>query len=100
MTGGSYFTLVVEISFTFLVWRKSTRWLILIGAVMLHTGIGLIMGLTTFSMTMMCLMLCFLPPETFHRALTALSSKASALRGKALSDPRAARKEPALVGKA
>ncbi|HKB42019.1 MAG TPA: HTTM domain-containing protein [Gemmataceae bacterium] len=100
MTGGSYFTLVVEISFTFLVWRKSTRWLILIGAVMLHTGIGLIMGLTTFSMTMMCLMLCFLPPETFHRALTALSSKASALRGKALSDPRAARKEPALAGKA
>src|SRR5207248_3359382 len=45
MLGGTYFTLFLEISFTFLIWRKSTRWLMIILSVLLHTGIGLIMGL-------------------------------------------------------
>src|SRR5262249_21782239 len=81
MTGGTYFTLVLEIGFAFLVWRKSIRWLMVIGAVLLHTGIGLIMGLATFSLCMLCLLLCFVPAETFHRLVDLVSEQARTLKG-------------------
>ncbi|MBI1915965.1 MAG: HTTM domain-containing protein [Planctomycetes bacterium] len=97
---GSYFTLFIEISFTFLIWRKSTRWLMIIGAVLLHTGIGLIMGLATFSLCMLCLVLCFVPAETFHRLIDATFGQARSLKGKVLGARHAARKETALAGQA
>ena len=63
MSGGAVFTLFMELGFPFLVWNKQLRWLMLCGSVMLHTGIGLFMGLTTFSLLMLCLVLSFVPPE-------------------------------------
>jgi len=33
------------------------------GSIMLHTGIGILMGLTTFSLCMVTLVLGFVPPE-------------------------------------
>jgi uncharacterized membrane protein YphA (DoxX/SURF4 family) len=69
MTVSSIFTLVFEISFTFLVWPRRTRWVILWMAIALHGGIGLFMGLKTFSMMMLTMCLAFVAPETIHRLL-------------------------------
>jgi hypothetical protein len=38
-------------------------------AVLLHAGIGVIMGLTTFSLLMLCLLLAFIPGEAVRRAI-------------------------------
>src|SRR5262249_18368617 len=40
MTGGSVFTLFLEIGFPFLVWRRAWRWLMVALAMLLHFGIG------------------------------------------------------------
>jgi len=75
MTGGTYATLALEISFPFLVWRPKLRWLMLCGSVLMHTGIGLIMGLSTFSLFMLCLALAFVPAQTHHAFVNLLSHK-------------------------
>jgi hypothetical protein len=67
--GGCVFTLVMEIGLPFLIWVPRLRWLMIIGAVLLHTGIALSMGLTTFGMLMLCMLLAFIPPETFDQLL-------------------------------
>jgi Vitamin K-dependent gamma-carboxylase len=66
MSGGAAFTLFMEIGLPFLIWHKKLRWLMVCGAVMLHMGIGLIMGLVTFSMVMLCLVFSFIPPEAIR----------------------------------
>jgi len=60
-TGGTVFTLVFEISFAFLVWERSLRPLLIIGAVLLHLGIALCMGLVAFSIMMLTGVLAFVP---------------------------------------
>jgi hypothetical protein len=54
-------TLIVEIGFPFLVWYPRWRWAMICGSVMLHTGIAVIMGLTTFSVIMVCMVSSFIP---------------------------------------
>ncbi|QDU19690.1 HTTM domain-containing protein [Urbifossiella limnaea] len=59
-TFGVWFTLGLEISFPFLVWtrlRPFYLWL----AVLLHAGIGILMGLTMFELLMMVMLLAYLP---------------------------------------
>jgi hypothetical protein len=70
MTGGALFTLAVEIGFPFLVWVRKLRWICLAGAVALHTGIALSMGLNVFSMCMIVLLMAFIPVEAIHRLLS------------------------------
>jgi hypothetical protein len=67
MHGGVLFTLFMELSFSYLVWLPRWRWVMIIGAVMLHTGIALVMGLVGFSLSMLTLLLVFVPPETVRR---------------------------------
>lgn len=74
VTGSIAFTLVVELCFPFLVWIKSTRWLMICGSVMLHTGIGVSMGLVTFSLMMMVMVLSFIPPEVIGRLIENVQS--------------------------
>jgi hypothetical protein len=62
-TGGTFFTLIFEISFAFLVWNRSLRPLLIIGAVLLHLGIALCMGLVAFSMMMLTGVLAFVPSD-------------------------------------
>src|SRR5262249_18410066 len=50
LSGGAIFTLVLEIGFPPLVWSRPLRWVMVSGAVLLHVGIGLSMGLVTFSL--------------------------------------------------
>lgn len=66
VTGGVLFTLVFEISFCYLVWNRRLRWTMIAAAVMLHTGIAFFMGLTTFSLMMLAVVLSFTPPEAVH----------------------------------
>jgi hypothetical protein len=74
MTTAGAFTLFFEIGYVFLIWRPSTRWLMLTMAVILHGFIGLFMGLKTFSLIMLVMNMAFLSPRTvnlflrpFHR---------------------------------
>jgi hypothetical protein len=91
---GVVFTLVVEIGFPFLVWPRATRWLFVCGSVLLHTAIGLTMGLTSFSLMMLAMLLAFVPPEAVRQLLGGLGDQA-----RRLSRPRAERpaKEVALT---
>lgn len=63
MTAGCVFTLFLELAFPFLVWYPRWRWVMMAGAILLHTGIGILMGLTMFSTLMILLVASFLPPE-------------------------------------
>lgn len=75
MSGGVVFTLFTELSFPFLVWLPRWRWLMVGGAVLLHTGIGVFMGLTTFSLFMLSLVASFIPPEVIRLFLKQLTSR-------------------------
>lgn len=73
MTLATYGTLFFEISYAFLIWRPSTRRLILAIALLLHGFIGAFMGLKTFSMIMLAMNLAFVSPVTVKWALHKLS---------------------------
>ncbi len=75
MHAGSLFTLGLEISFAYLVWLPRWRWVMITGAVMLHTGIALVMGLVGFSLAMLTLLLAFVPPETVRRMVTLIKGQ-------------------------
>ncbi|HEY7329159.1 MAG TPA: HTTM domain-containing protein [Gemmataceae bacterium] len=62
-------TLSLELGFPFLVWNRHTRWLMVCGAVLFHTMIALLMGLVTFSLTMLVLVLAFIPPEAIRQTI-------------------------------
>jgi hypothetical protein len=61
MSGGAALTLAVEISFPYLVWNRSLRWIMVSLAALLHAAIALLMGLTMFSLAMLALLLAFVP---------------------------------------
>jgi hypothetical protein len=63
---GIIYTLLVELAFPFLVWTRNWRWFMVCCSVLLHAGIGLCMGLTTFSLMMMIMVSSFLPAELFR----------------------------------
>jgi hypothetical protein len=74
MTGGVLFTFWCEIGLPFLVWDKRFRWFMIVCAVLLHTGIGLFMGLVMFSLMMIILVFSFAPPEQVEAFLRGLAS--------------------------
>lgn len=61
----SYFTLFTELAFPFLIWTR-LRPIMVALAILLHTGIAMIMGLSIFSLFMFCLLLCWFPPEVIN----------------------------------
>lgn len=62
-------TLALELSLPFLIWNRYTRWVMVCGAVLFHTMIALLMGLVTFSLMMLVLVLSFVPPEAVRQSL-------------------------------
>jgi uncharacterized membrane protein YphA (DoxX/SURF4 family) len=62
-SGGTLFTLGLEISFLFLVWYRGWRVVLVLGAYMLHTGISLTMGLHSFSFLMILMASSFVNPQ-------------------------------------
>ena len=75
MTGASLGTLAFEIGYPFLIWRPAFRPLILWFAVLLHLGIGTLMGLKTFSVLMLAFNMAFLQPQTVRRAIGKLTPR-------------------------
>ena len=61
-SAGVLFTLAYEIGFSFLVWNRTLRPLVLAGGLLLHLGIGLLMGLGPFSAAMATCLLAFIEP--------------------------------------
>jgi hypothetical protein len=86
MTTGAVYTLAVELCFPFLVWYPRLRWPLLIAALLLHLGIGLLMGLMTFSLAMLTLALAFVPPEAVHGLVRRLTQGPGGSR--LIYDPR------------
>jgi len=78
MTGGGLFTLCFEIGYIFLIWRPRLRWVFLAAAILLHGGIGLIMGLKTFSLMMLVMNMAFLRTEEVHWLMGRFLRRASA----------------------
>ena len=73
-SGGVAFTLVLEIGLPFLIWNRRLRPYLVCGAVLLHTGIGMTMGLVTFGLMMLCLVMSFVPPEAVESVLGRLGN--------------------------
>jgi uncharacterized membrane protein YphA (DoxX/SURF4 family) len=82
MTGGAIFTLGLEISFSYLVWMPKWRWIMIIGAVMMHMGIALQMGLVGFSLSMLTMLLAFVPPDTVRRLADLIGEQLHPLVGR------------------
>jgi hypothetical protein len=74
MSAACFFTLFVEIGLPFLIWSRKWRWWMVSGSVLLHAGIGVCMGLVTFSECMLCMVLAFVPPEAIREALDRLAA--------------------------
>jgi hypothetical protein len=96
MTTAGMFTLFFEIGYAFLIWRPSTRWLMLGMAITLHGFIGVFMGLKTFSLMMLTMNLAFVPPETVRWFLGRLTRRRA---GGGPAEAEAAR-EPGKAAKA
>lgn len=62
MSGATLLTLFTEIGFPFLVWRQSMRKTMVCCAILLHSGIGMLMGLYSFGAIMGCMNIAFLDP--------------------------------------
>jgi hypothetical protein len=69
-TTGTLATLIFEISFPFLIWQRWSRWLLIIGAVMLHFSIAIAMGLVAFSMVMLSGVASFIPAPALRAVFT------------------------------
>ena len=90
MTGSGLFTLSFEIGYAFLIWRPRLRWIFLAAAILLHGGIGLFLGLKTFSLMMLVLNMAFLRKEEVYWIFNLLSG----LRGKLQAPAPAAVLQP------
>jgi hypothetical protein len=64
---GVVLTLVLEVGFPFLVWNRRLRPVLLLLAVALHAGIGLVMGMGAFGAAMLAGCLAFVEPVTVRR---------------------------------
>jgi hypothetical protein len=90
----AHVTLFWEISYTFLIWPKLTRPIMLILAVFVHAGIGIAMGMKTFGLIMIIANLAFVSPE--YVAATAAALGRLFMRKAAPSDaPAKHEREPA-----
>lgn len=94
---GTLFTLAFEIGYPFLIWRRSTRWIFLGGAILLHGLIGVFMGLKTFALIMLVLNMAFLRPEEVRWLLGWLPAWRTPASGGG-SGSGAIRSQPATVG--
>lgn len=60
VVAGTYFTLLWEMAFPFLIWFRQTKFYIILGGVMLHLGIWIFMRIDNFSWVMMTSYLVFI----------------------------------------
>lgn len=65
---GVWFTWGLEIAFPFLIWTRLRPFMLWL-AVLLHAGIGVLMGLNIFELLMMTMLLVFFPPGVIRDRL-------------------------------
>ncbi len=65
---GVAFTFIAEIGLPFLVWTRVRPYIVMFG-LLLHTGIGLFMGLVVFSLFMMTMLLGYIPGVAIRERL-------------------------------
>jgi hypothetical protein len=82
MSGGVIFTIGLEVGLPFLIWDKRWRWLMICCSVLLHTLIGIFMGLVSFSLMMMAMLAAFVPPEAINQTLARLGKRFKTYAGK------------------
>ena len=99
VTGETYFSLVFEISFAFLIWSRRLRWTMIIAAVVMHLGIAVCMGLVTFSMMMLVLVLSYVPAQTVREFLGWLGRGSSGLHLARLDGQRDERNAGSAAGR-
>ncbi|HEV3146790.1 MAG TPA: hypothetical protein VGZ47_23085 [Gemmataceae bacterium] len=83
MSAGVLFTLMLEISFVFLIWRPRLRPYIVAAAIVFHTGIAIFMGLNVFSLFMMVLLMAWIPPSAVRYWLEVTQGRLFTLRSAA-----------------
>jgi hypothetical protein len=92
----THITVVWEISFCVLIWKKLWRPMMLAGAVVLHVGIGACLGMWTFGLVMLIGCAAFLPAEAVHNLWNTLASRRTAASrntgGSVASTPTGARR--------
>jgi hypothetical protein len=76
---GVVFTLFVELSLPVLIWPRRTRWLLMCASAIMHTSIGIFMGLVSFSLMMLVMLLAFMPPEVVRWQIDQLTRRARRL---------------------
>jgi hypothetical protein len=75
----THVSILWEITFCFLIWRPRWRPLMLIGAVVLHVGIGACLAMWTFGLIMLIGCAAFLPNEAIRRLVEKISARRAAL---------------------
>ncbi len=69
LAGLNYYTLVLEIALPCLIWTRMRPYMV-IGAILLHTGIAMTMGLSVFGLLMMTLLLCYIPASVIRERIS------------------------------
>lgn len=72
---GTYFTLLWEMAFPFLIWFRQTRFYIIVGGVILHLGIWIFMRIDNFSWVMMTSYLVFIKDDEYMAISNWIKSK-------------------------
>lgn len=72
---GTYFALIFQYCFPFMIWFKKTKWLVVCMAVFFHGSIGILMGIPMFSLVMITADLMFFTDEEYHRAAAILKRR-------------------------
>src|SRR5260370_1019475 len=86
-------TMFFEVAYPFLIWGRATRPFFLVGAILLHLGMAVMMGLYLFSFVMIVVHLSFLRPEwltasPWRRAAVPPHQEPEPLRPPAAAPPR------------
>src|SRR5207249_10320194 len=85
-----------EVSFCVLVWPRLTRPLVLTGAVLVHLGIALCLGMITFGLIMLVGCLSFVPPRLLHE----LVADQRVCQPVCTAEPRCVHSNPVVTGQA
>ena len=65
----TYFTMLLELAFPFLIWFKKTKYYIMIGGVLLHVGIWIFMRIDNFSWVMISTYFIFIANSEYKYVL-------------------------------
>lgn len=70
----SWGSILLQLAFPFMLLRRGTRVVALVGILSFHVGIGVLMGLPWFSLTMIAVDAIFIRDETWKRVGTAIAT--------------------------